>query len=234
MSFAVAAGELHRAARAERRRQEHAVLADHAALCGACRAISIFGHDVAREPGAALRRLGVVFQPRTLDLDLSVAAEPDLSRRAARHRRAARRASARRELLAQIGLADRAQRQGARPFRRTDAARRDRARAAAPAAPAAARRSRPSGSTSRRAPTFSTMCACWSRRRRRRASCGRPIWSTRSPPTTIWSCCIAGACSPHGSVSQIVATADASSIGSLHASHARRRRERGAHERARR
>src|SRR5438045_3508344 len=34
--------------------------------------IRVFGHDVEREPGAALRRLGVVFQPRTLDLDLSV------------------------------------------------------------------------------------------------------------------------------------------------------------------
>src|SRR4029077_14642251 len=35
--------------------------------------IRIFGHDVAHEPGAALRQLGVVFQPRALDLDLSVA-----------------------------------------------------------------------------------------------------------------------------------------------------------------
>ncbi len=34
--------------------------------------ISIFGHDIRREPGEALRRMGVVFQPRTLDLDLSV------------------------------------------------------------------------------------------------------------------------------------------------------------------
>lgn len=34
--------------------------------------IDIFGHDVMREPGAALRRLGVVFQARTLDLELSV------------------------------------------------------------------------------------------------------------------------------------------------------------------
>src|SRR4029453_12260505 len=34
--------------------------------------IRIFGHDIARAPGAALRRLGVVFQLRTLDLDLSV------------------------------------------------------------------------------------------------------------------------------------------------------------------
>src|ERR1041385_4616642 len=35
-------------------------------------AIGIFGHDVGAKPGAALRVLGVVFQPRTLDLDLSV------------------------------------------------------------------------------------------------------------------------------------------------------------------
>ena len=34
--------------------------------------IAVFGHDIAREPGEALRRLGVVFQARTLDLDLSV------------------------------------------------------------------------------------------------------------------------------------------------------------------
>ena len=34
--------------------------------------IGIFGHDIGREPGEALRLLGVVFQPRTLDLDLSV------------------------------------------------------------------------------------------------------------------------------------------------------------------
>jgi len=35
-------------------------------------AIRIFGHDVGTDPGAALRVLGVVFQSRTLDLDLSV------------------------------------------------------------------------------------------------------------------------------------------------------------------
>jgi ABC-2 type transport system ATP-binding protein len=34
--------------------------------------IDVFGHRVSREPGEALRRLGVVFQARTLDLDLSV------------------------------------------------------------------------------------------------------------------------------------------------------------------
>ena len=34
--------------------------------------IRIFGHDIRRAPGEALRRLGIVFQARTLDLDLSV------------------------------------------------------------------------------------------------------------------------------------------------------------------
>lgn len=34
--------------------------------------IRIFGHDINRSPGEALRRLGIVFQARTLDLDLSV------------------------------------------------------------------------------------------------------------------------------------------------------------------
>ena len=34
--------------------------------------IRIFGHDVERESGQALRRLGVVFQSRALDLDISV------------------------------------------------------------------------------------------------------------------------------------------------------------------
>ena len=34
--------------------------------------ISILGHKLSQEPGEALRRLGVVFQARTLDLDLSI------------------------------------------------------------------------------------------------------------------------------------------------------------------
>jgi ABC-2 type transport system ATP-binding protein len=34
--------------------------------------ISVFGYDVRDDPGEALRRLGVVFQNRTLDLDLSI------------------------------------------------------------------------------------------------------------------------------------------------------------------
>jgi ABC-2 type transport system ATP-binding protein len=69
--------------------------------------IRIFDHDVARESGEALRILGVVFQPRTLDLDLSLM--QNLTYHAALHgigkREAARRAT---EGLARIGLADRA------------------------------------------------------------------------------------------------------------------------------
>jgi ABC-2 type transport system ATP-binding protein len=64
------------------------------------------GH-IARAPGEALRLLGVVFQPRTLDLDLSVT--QNLLYHAALHgiaRRDARERS--REVLARIGLADRA------------------------------------------------------------------------------------------------------------------------------
>ncbi len=69
--------------------------------------ISIFGHDVDREPGAALRMLGVVFQPRTLDLDLSVA--QNLTYHAALHGIGARQARERAaEVLAQIALSDRA------------------------------------------------------------------------------------------------------------------------------
>src|SRR3954447_7348998 len=69
--------------------------------------IRIFGRDVAREPGAALRLLGVVFQPRTLDLDLSVA--QNLTYHAALHGIGNRDAHARAaEVLAQIALADRA------------------------------------------------------------------------------------------------------------------------------
>ena len=68
--------------------------------------IGIFGHDISREPGQALRGLGVVFQPRTLDLDLSV--QQNLLYHAALHgigRRDARTRAA--EMLAQVGLGDR-------------------------------------------------------------------------------------------------------------------------------
>ena len=66
--------------------------------------INIFGHDIDVAPGEALRLLGVVFQPRTLDLDLSVT--QNLQYHAALHgidRRQARIRAG--EVLARIGLA---------------------------------------------------------------------------------------------------------------------------------
>ncbi len=69
--------------------------------------IAIFGHDIRRASGEALRQLGVVFQPRTLDLDLSVM--QNLLYHAALHGIARRDARARsEEELARIGLSDRA------------------------------------------------------------------------------------------------------------------------------
>jgi ABC-2 type transport system ATP-binding protein len=68
--------------------------------------ISIYGYDVACEPGAALAQLGVVFQSRALDLDITV--EQNLVYHAALHglgrRDALSRAAA---ALAQVGLGDR-------------------------------------------------------------------------------------------------------------------------------
>jgi ABC-2 type transport system ATP-binding protein len=69
--------------------------------------IRIFGHDVAREPGAALRRLGVVFQSRALDVDISV--RQNLLYHAALHGIGGVRAHALAdEALQRAGLADRA------------------------------------------------------------------------------------------------------------------------------
>ncbi|WP_291689651.1 ATP-binding cassette domain-containing protein, partial [Bradyrhizobium sp.] len=68
--------------------------------------IGIFGHDIGRAPSEALRLLGVVFQPRTLDLDLSLM--QNLLYHAALHGIDRREARARgEEVLARIGLADR-------------------------------------------------------------------------------------------------------------------------------
>jgi len=69
--------------------------------------IAVLDHDVARAPGEALRLLGVVFQARTLDLDLSVM--QNLVYHAALHGIGKREAQARAgELLARIALSDRA------------------------------------------------------------------------------------------------------------------------------
>ncbi|TYO67066.1 ATP-binding cassette domain-containing protein [Bradyrhizobium hipponense] len=69
--------------------------------------VGIFGHDVSSMPGEALRLLGVVFQPRTLDLDLSLT--QNLLYHAALHGIGRRDAAARAaELLDRIRLAERA------------------------------------------------------------------------------------------------------------------------------
>jgi len=69
--------------------------------------ITIFNHDVARASGEALRRLGVVFQPRTLDLDLSVI--QNLRYHAALHGIGPAQARLRAQgLLKRVGLEDRA------------------------------------------------------------------------------------------------------------------------------
>jgi ABC-2 type transport system ATP-binding protein len=69
--------------------------------------IRVFGYDITPDPGPALRLLGVVFQPRTLDLDLSVA--QNLIYHAALHGIGVREARIRAaELLSQTGMTDRA------------------------------------------------------------------------------------------------------------------------------
>lgn len=71
-------------------------------------AIEVFGYDVGRRPSEALKRIGVVFQQRTLDPDLSVrqnlmyhAALHGISRRDARDRA--------KDELDRVGLLDRAE-----------------------------------------------------------------------------------------------------------------------------
>jgi ABC-2 type transport system ATP-binding protein len=69
--------------------------------------IEVLGHPVSREPGQALRLLGVVFQARTLDLDISVM--ENLLYHAALHGIGHREARQRaRAALEEIELADRA------------------------------------------------------------------------------------------------------------------------------
>src|SRR5437588_5014320 len=70
--------------------------------------VRVFGYDVSSSPGEALRRLGVVFQPRTLDLDLSVM--QNLRYHAALHGIGRREARARAQaMLARVQLSERAE-----------------------------------------------------------------------------------------------------------------------------
>ena len=68
--------------------------------------IRIFGHDVGREPGAALSQLGVVFQSRALDIDISV--RQNLMYHAALHGIASKRANERiAQVLDRVAMTDR-------------------------------------------------------------------------------------------------------------------------------
>ena len=68
--------------------------------------IRILGHDVVSEPGAALSKLGVVFQSRALDVDISV--RQNLMYHAALHGIARKRAEALiREVLERVAMGDR-------------------------------------------------------------------------------------------------------------------------------
>lgn len=69
--------------------------------------VRVFGRDLVREPSAALAEMGVVFQARTLDLDLSVS--QNLAYHASLHGMAGRAARSRIELLlGRVGLSERA------------------------------------------------------------------------------------------------------------------------------
>ena len=69
--------------------------------------IVVFGHDMRRQPSAALARMGIVFQQPTLDLDLTVA--QNLAYHAALHGMSGAEARGRAaDELARAGLADRA------------------------------------------------------------------------------------------------------------------------------
>lgn len=69
--------------------------------------VTVFGHDLLEEPSKALAEIGVVFQTRTLDLDLSV--QQNLAYHASLHGMGGRAAKQRIELLLErTGLASRA------------------------------------------------------------------------------------------------------------------------------
>ena len=133
--------------------------------------IAVFGHDTRREPLAALARMGVVFQQPTLDLDLTVA--QNLQYHAALHGMASAAAAPRIETeLERVGLAarrgDRVRHLSGGQRRRVEVARRWSTRRRC-----CCSTSRPSGSTSRAAPSCSRMCGCCAASRAS-ACCGRP------------------------------------------------------------
>jgi PQQ-dependent catabolism-associated beta-propeller protein len=144
--------------------------------------IAICGHDLRRTPGPALAQLGVVFQSRALDADLTVA--QNLAYHAALHglpRAVARDRAA--EVLAQVDLADRAGVRVAALSGGQAAPGRDRPRAAAPAAAPAARRADDRPRRARAARGRRAGVGRW--RAARVSACSGPrISSTRSRPRT--------------------------------------------------
>ena len=155
--------------------------------------IRIFGHDVARAPGAALRLLGVVFQLRTLDLDLSVM--QNLTYHAALH------GIGRRSALDAPAICSRESNFPIGPRTRFASCRavkcvgwRSLARFCTDLA-CCCSMSQPSASTSGRAPISCPMCAALLPKKAS-ACCGQPILSTRYRKPTPSPCCTTGAFSP--------------------------------------
>ena len=139
--------------------------------------VRIFGRDVARESGAALAALGVVFQQRTLDPDLSVA--QNLAYHGALHGLGRRETRAPGAIqLARVGLADRdgdkVRFLSGGQMRRVEIAR----ALLRPAANAAARRA-DGGTRHQGAGRRSSRSCAVSSPTKGSASCGRPISSTR-------------------------------------------------------
>jgi ABC-2 type transport system ATP-binding protein len=151
--------------------------------------ITIAGHDLSREPRAALARMGVVFQQPTLDLDLTV--RRNLLYFAALHGIAGREADTRAAAaLERLGMADRAQ-ELARNLNGGHRRRMEIARALIHRPPSSCSMNPPSASmppAARPSPPMSTTLrpkAC--------ASSGPPIWSTKcATPTAFWSCTAGG------------------------------------------